>query len=236
METFYLSIAKKIIKVSSLHEAVKTYCQDFLVERCPEDYALEISQDDIEYERGLNEYPFTDDVLEITALHRKIAETLYRDDIIAFHGSAIKYQGNAYLYTARSGVGKSTHTNLIKEQLKDEMIWINDDKPFIEVKKNQITLYSSPFNGKERRGCNTFAPLKAITQIKRGTENYVNEIEPVVFFPLLVSQCYKGRTPEMASRVMDLLDLLSTKIHCYEIYFRPDIEAAEVSIREILKK
>ncbi len=236
MEYFYLNIAKKIIKVSSLYETVRSYCQDFIVERSPEDYAIEIKQEDIEYERKLNDIPFTDDTLEITVLHRKIAEVLYQDDIIAFHGSAIKYQGNAYLYTAKSGVGKSTHTKLIKEKLGNEVLWINDDKPFIEVKKNQVTLYSSPFNGKERRGCNTFAPLKAITQIKRGTENIVHEIEPVNFYLLLVSQCYKGRTPEMASKVMDLLDLLSSKVRCYEIYCRPDLEAAEVSIRDILKK
>ncbi|MEI3232941.1 MAG: hypothetical protein V8S33_00430 [Intestinibacter bartlettii] len=45
--------------------------------------------------------------------------------------SYCKLHGNAYLFSAHSGTGKSTHTSLWLDHFKDRALIINDDKPCI---------------------------------------------------------------------------------------------------------
>ena len=65
------------------------------------------------------------------------------------HGVALCYQQNGYLFLAPSGVGKTTHTNLWKEHLKDKVDIINGDKPILEFTQDKIILHASPWCGKE---------------------------------------------------------------------------------------
>ena len=49
-------------------------------------------------------------------------------DGMMLHSSCVEKDGFAYLFSARSGTGKSTHTHLWLENLENTRI-INDDKP-----------------------------------------------------------------------------------------------------------
>ncbi len=67
---------------------------------------------------------------------------------IFLHSSAILYKGKAYLFSADSGVGKSTHTKLwIKKFGAENVQIINDDKPIIRFIDNDWYVYGSPFDG-----------------------------------------------------------------------------------------
>lgn len=55
---------------------------------------------------------YSDAYLETTAVQRKLAEKLFDYDTLLFHGSTIAVDNQAYLFTAKSGTGKSTHTQL----------------------------------------------------------------------------------------------------------------------------
>ena len=87
-----------------------------------------MTQDDIAYEKALAP-EFPEAYLESLALFRKLCDyTLSEVDGIIFHSSAIMVDGEAYLFTAPSGTGKSTHTRLWRELLGDRAVMINDDK------------------------------------------------------------------------------------------------------------
>ena len=45
------------------------------------------------------------------------------------HSSAVVADGKAYLFTADSGTGKSTHTQLWPRMFGDRAYILNDDKP-----------------------------------------------------------------------------------------------------------
>ncbi len=49
------------------------------------------------------------------------------------HASAIVVGNSAYLFSASSGTGKSTHTKLWQECFGDKAVIINDDKPVIRI-------------------------------------------------------------------------------------------------------
>jgi serine kinase of HPr protein (carbohydrate metabolism regulator) len=49
--------------------------------------------------------------------------------VILFHGSALSLDGEGFIFTAKSGVGKSTHAGLYRELYGERVEMINDDKP-----------------------------------------------------------------------------------------------------------
>ena len=114
-------IADKVVEVTSIYAEVHEYCTDYQTDD-PADYSVITTQADIDYEReksaredeieGIPTRQFSDSYLEELAVYRKIAEQMIDFDTVLFHGSVIAVDGVGYLFTAKSGTGKSTHTRL----------------------------------------------------------------------------------------------------------------------------
>lgn len=65
------------------------------------------------------------------------------------HASAIEVDGKAYLFSADSGVGKSTHAKLWQKFFGEERAEIlNDDKPAVVIEDECCFAYGTPFSGK----------------------------------------------------------------------------------------
>ncbi len=92
------------------------------------------------------------------------------------HSSAIIVKGKAYLFSANSGVGKSTHTRLWKQLYGDEVIYINDDKPVVRIERGTAVAYGTPFDGGSGIANNISAPLGGIIFLERGEENSITQI------------------------------------------------------------
>lgn len=92
------------------------------------------------------------------------------------HSSAILVRGKAYLFSAKSGIGKSTHTRLWKHLYGDEVAYINDDKPVVRVKDGVAVAYGTPFDGGSGIANNISAPLGGIIFLERGEENTISQI------------------------------------------------------------
>lgn len=90
------------------------------------------------------------------------------------HSSAIIVNGKAYLFSANSGVGKSTHTRLWKQLYGDEITYINDDKPVVRIDNGIATAYGTPFDGGSGIANNISAPLGGIIFLQRGEENSIS--------------------------------------------------------------
>lgn len=69
---------------------------------------------------------------EMLALFKQIAETLPLYGVYLLHGAGIKYKEHGIIFLASSGVGKTTHVNLWKKYLGDEVEIVNGDKPFLK--------------------------------------------------------------------------------------------------------
>ena len=151
MVTFIIKTSDIALQISAFNEFTKRYCGDFLTDEEP-DYTITMTEEDLKNEssNSNNGQVYVNE--EISALYRKIADLLVEDDIVVFHSSAISVDGQGFLITARSGVGKSTHAKNLSDYIGDSFKYINDDKPLLKVNDNDVTIYSSPWNGKERRG------------------------------------------------------------------------------------
>ena len=234
MINFKIKIADTVLDINAFNETTKKYCEGFLSDEKP-DFTISLTKEDLLNESSINEDGKVYVNEEISALYRKIADLFVEQDILVLHGSAFKVGGYAFLVTARSGVGKSTHVRLLQQYLKDEFEYINDDKPLLEV-KDELMLYSSPWNGKERRGNNTKAPLKAIIFLNRGIDNSYRRLDnkEEIYFRLL-SQIYLPKEKEKRQKGLCLIDVLLKRLNFYEINVNMDISAAKLTYERIIK-
>ena len=234
MISFKIKIANIVLLINAFNETTKRYCRDFLVDE-KHDYEITMKEEDLKNEvlEGNNGHVYVNE--EISALYRKIADLFVERDIVVFHGSSFKVNNYGFIVTARSGVGKSTHVNNLNQYIGDDFKYINDDKPLVEVNDN-ITIYSSPWNGKERRGNNASAPLKAVFFLNRGIENtYKPIINKEEIYIRLLSQIYLPKEKSKREKALKIIDILLKKINFYEINVTKDIESAKMTYEEIIK-
>ncbi len=233
-------IAGHIIQIESIYEDVHVYCRDYV---CDAASAAEIfirtDADDIAYERnksareneleGTEVIEYSDGYLEELAVYRKLAEKILEYNTFLFHGSAIAVDNEAYLFTAKSGTGKSTHARLWREYLGSRAVMVNDDKPLIHIENGKAFVYGTPYNGKHRLGSNICVPLKAIAVLERGQTNSISRAERSAVYPLLLQQTYR---PSDRSGIIKTLDLLNEMTHSVELYIlrcNMEPDAARVS-------
>lgn len=94
---------------------------------------------------------------------------------IMLHSSAVVVDGYAYLFSADSGTGKSTHTNLWLDKFEDDAFIINDDKPAIRKIDGEWYVFGTPWCGKNNTNKNAKAKLGAIVFLERSEENWIEE-------------------------------------------------------------
>ena len=191
MSTYSLFICNKVIRIESECGNFVRQCRGYIVkEPAPEpDYIISVSHSDIyDLKKRSASYGFYGmDMLEGFVILRKLAEQLLVDERTLFvHGSVVAYKDSAYLFTADSGVGKTTHSRLWTSNLNDAYI-LNGDKPFISTNEKVIA-WGSPWCGSERYGRNEGVELKAICLLQRADTNAIFEISPEEALPILARQ------------------------------------------------
>ena len=238
MYTKKYKMADKVIEISSLYEDVHNYCQDYEAFGQP-DFSVEITQSAIDFEKkksdseyayeGLPIPHFSQGVLEITAVYRKIAEQMIQYGSMVFHGSVIAVDGQGYLFTAKSGTGKSTHTRLWRELLGEKAVMVNDDKPILHVTDDGVTVYGTPYNGKHRLGNDISVPLKAICILQRAEENHIEPIGKSEAYAMLLQQVYRPQNGKAMRDTLLLIDKMAELVSFYRLGCNMDISAAETA-------
>lgn len=169
----------------------------------------------------------TEGYLESRACCREFARLMPERDTFLFHGSAVAVDGECYIFTAKSGTGKSTHTRLWRELLGERAVMVNDDKPMIRVTDHGAIVYGTPWNGKHHLGANIAVPLKSICILERSADNQICKVSKDEALPMLVQQAHRPNDPAALARTMTLIDKLQAPI--YRLRCNMDISAAELS-------
>ncbi len=150
---------------------------------------------------------------------------------LMLHSSAIEMDGRAYLFSANSGTGKSTHTGLWKKTFGDKVTYINDDKPIIRKIDGKFYVYGTPWSGKTDLNTNIKVPLAAIVFIERGVTNSIEPIDPAkeaVAVPML-EQTPRPRTPKLLEAMLNTADDLLTSTPLFRLRCNISEEAVYTS-------
>ena len=145
------------------------------------------------------------------------------------HSSCVVVDGKAYLFSAPSGVGKSTHVKLWLSFLKDRAFILNDDKPALRIVDSEVRAYGTPWSGTEDISVNSGYPVGGIAVLKRGEENSIRSLTPQEAFFDLVDQSHRSLTGNARDRFFKILDHILRNVKLYELKCNMDISAALLS-------
>lgn len=178
------------------------------------------SEDDVEYSK-----PY----LEYIAIYRLFCEQAIDYGVALFHGSVVEVDGECYLFTARSGVGKSTHTRMWREVFGERVVMINDDKPLVRFEDGKAYAYGTPWDGKHELSVNKKSPIKGLCFLSRGEENKIKKADKKGITPMLIGQIYRPRNEEGVVKTLDFADKMLKTIPMYEMECTISHEAAEMA-------
>ena len=243
---FIMEIAGRRVAVQCTFEQTRDHCKEYLAEDGPVDFSVRVVKEDVYAElekskleaqlEGIPFVKFSAYDYEQSALYRKLAEKLLEFDTLLFHGSAISVDGEAYLFTAVSGTGKSTHTSLWRQTFGDRAVMVNDDKPLLRIIDGKAYVCGTPWNGKHELGTKITVPLKGLCILERATENSIHPVTLQQVLPLLMQQSFRPRNPASVHLVLVLLTKLSKGTGLYRLGCNMDPEAATVAYQGMNRK
>ena len=151
-------------------------------------------------------------------------------DGFMLHSSAVAYENKAYLFSAPSGTGKSTHTEIWQRVFGEEnAVIINDDKPVIKFEDGDFYVYGTPWSGKSDKNLNIRVPLCGICFIEQSKTNNIKQISTKEAAHLILNQTVRPEYKGKMVNLLNLLDRLLLKIPVYILACNMEDEAALTS-------
>lgn len=157
-------------------------------------------------------------------------EKILHVDGLVLHSSAVVYENRAYLFSADSGTGKSTHTRLwIQRFGADKAFILNDDAPAIRKIDGEWFAYGTPWSGTSPLNVNARVPLQGIGFIERAQTNWARQISPDEAMKLFMRQTTSPLQKKTLVQTLDRIVTALKEIPVFEIGCTMDPEAARVS-------
>lgn len=147
---------------------------------------------------------------------------------LLMHASCVEKDGFAYLFSAKSGTGKSTHTALWLKAFEGCRI-LNDDKPAVRKIDGTFCACGTPFSGKFDISANVHSPIRALVFLERGAENAIKPIPAARAIPLFLSQTLRPPQKEKMAQMLDLLGELLERVPTFLLTCNMDISAAHTA-------
>lgn len=151
------------------------------------------------------------------------------------HASVVVNEGKAYLFMARSGTGKSTHSRMWHRAIPNTRL-LNDDNPIVRLLPDgSVIAYGSPWSGKTPCYRNEQYPAGAFVKIVRAEDNKLVRLSVFEAYALIYSSSsgYKA-DKHIADGLYETISGIVTSIPAYSMECLPDEDAAVVCHSGIL--
>ncbi len=145
---------------------------------------------------------------------------------VVFHCSYICVDGRAILFTAPSGVGKSTQAELWRT-LRDARI-INGDRGVIRCLEDGVYAGSLPFAGSSEHCLNEEYPLAAIVYLGQAPTTSIRQLKGYEAFARIWEGCSINLwEPEDMRRVSALVEQAAATVPVFQLNCTPDESAVK---------
>jgi len=215
-----------------------TFAKDYEISNSDNAIKIENSLVELEtWQKDREEESYPLEYIETLLIHSKIADELAMNNIFIFHGSSIYVDNlnNGFVFTAKSGVGKSTHVSLLKKTYGDRVNFVNDDKPFISINNNKIYIYGSPWSGKGNLSNNVKARLRGIFLINRSLTNKIEKIAPSEAFEALIKQIHFPDGLIKTNNGIELIKSIIKDVPIFKLFVNMNEDAPKTSMNVIEK-
>jgi len=174
-----------------------------------------------------------DDICEYLSCGKDFYRKLLDFDGMMLHAAAIAVDGRAYLFSADSGVGKSTHTQLWQKVLgKERVVVLNDDKPAMRMENGVWYAYGTPWSGKHGINQNLCYPLGGISFLERGETNKIEPYDGGEMVFQFLKQTYRyDNDLQVKLKILSHIDSLVRHVPVWRMQCNMEEEAANLSYK-----
>lgn len=193
------------------------------------EFSISATEDEINYfvTEGVD---ITPPIAENMVLGNKFNRRLMKYYGSYIHSSALFFDGKAYLFSAPSQTGKSTHTKKWLSRFGDRAKVINDDKPSFRFIDGKCIVYGTPFAGGTDVQINTSAELGALVFLERAEENSLEKLEPSRSISLLISQSPGRANEKVGDRQLEMFSMLLSRYPAYLLRCNMDDSAVDTAL------
>ena len=182
----------------------------------------------IEFAEGYRGKISAKNALEESGIFRMLAE---HGGVVLHSSYIITQRGEALLFSAPSGTGKSTQAELWRSYTGAKVI--NGDRALVKA-ENGVTANGILFSGTSGISENVTAPLRAIVLLRQSEKNEIRSVSGKEAFMRLLPQCsYYPDEEENLRLVTGVLAEIISAVPVYDFGCVPD-ESAVSALSEVL--
>ncbi len=148
---------------------------------------------------------------------------------LMIHASAVVLDGKAYLFSAPSGTGKSTHTELWLKVFGDRAEILNDDKPALRQEDGAWYAYGTPWSGKHDLNSNMRVPVAGIAMLERAETNTIQPFTGPQAIHAILNQTVRPAFPWVREQILETVDRLLKEVPLWKLRCNMEENAVLVS-------
>ena len=224
-----VKLADIVIEIKSRYKYTFDMCKDYLIDTDEKPvFTVFATNEQIEEERAKTPQ-FPTPMLENTCIYKNICTELLKYDGILIHSAAISVDNKAYLFSAKSGTGKTTHMNFWLDKFKDRAFVINGDKPVLRLIDGVMYVFGTPWCGKEGIQKNIKVPLDAFYILTRSENNTIREASKKEFFMTLFSQTHHPDDKVLNDKMLENIEKIITHSKGFYLGCNKNPDACDVA-------
>ncbi|HWT26848.1 MAG TPA: hypothetical protein VN131_02835 [Mobilitalea sp.] len=153
--------------------------------------------------------------------------SILNKDGILFHGVVMEWQGMGIIFCAHSGVGKTTHTRMWKDNENGNIL--NGDRALCCKAGGEWFTYGAPWCGSSGEYQNKGMKLDVVVLLEQSDENEVQVLRPVQGAKELIRLTFAPSWEEsLMNLAFDSINDIVMKVPVLKLRCRPDYEAVAV--------
>ncbi len=143
-----------------------------------------------------------------------VLERVFRTALVfnggfAVHASSVVHEGYGLAFSAQSGTGKSTHTDLWIKNYPGTYI-LNDDAPAFRMKDGMWHMYGTPWAGTSGINVNVGVPVKALVFLERSQTNTIRDVSTAETISRIFEAIMNPISDEITNLVFDAVSSFIT--------------------------
>lgn len=224
---FCIKIADVVIGIRHRFPYVKRLCRDYIVKNERPAFCVKATFSEIREESGGRWMAFGN--AEGLCIYRRICRELLQYDAFLMHSAVVAVDGEAFVFAAKSGVGKSTHLRRWVKYFGDRAVVVNGDKPVFRFVGDQLYACGTPWRGKENYGTNIMVPVKAIYFLERSETNSVQPMPMAQAMRLVFHQLLMPKEEGEMEKFLSLVERMLSSVELWQLKCNKELESAQVA-------
>ena len=159
---------------------------------------------------------------------------LLRHNAFLLHSSVVQVHGKTVLFSAPSGIGKSTQAELWRLHAGADIL--NGDRCVVMQRPDGFYGGGSPWSGTSGIYRREQAPIAGIFLLEQAPENRVTRLGAEAFSPLFRQTTINSWDPAFMDRILQLYDNLLSQVPVYRLQCRPDRDAVGLAYHTLFGK